>query len=327
MDRITRITIGIVGTGYAAKRRAEAWQGDLRSQLSFVAGHSPEKTAEFAASFQLEVLEDWQTLVNHPAIDLVTICTFNANHAAIAAAALGAGKHVVVEYPLALTLAEGESLLSLAQQDDKLLHVEHIELIGGLHQTLKQYLPAIGEVYYGRYSTIAPQRPAPQRWTYHRDDFGFPLMAALSRIHRFTDVFGAAKTAQGSLRYWPASDSPYFASCLCRGSLTWEGGLSVELIYGKGDVFWKSDRTLELHGDRGSLIFEGDKGMLINDQGSQPLPIASRRGLFVQDSQRVLDYLFEGTPLYVTPQGSLYALRVADALERSAQTGELIALE
>jgi len=266
-------------------------------------------------------------LVNHPGIELVAICTPNFNHAAIAAAALSAGKHVVVEYPLALSAAEGETLLTLAQRQDKLLHVEHIELLGGLHQTLKQHLPAIGEVYYGRYSTIEPQRKAPQRWTYHREDFGFPLLAALSRIHRFTDAFGAVKTAQGALRYWQEPDSPYFSSCLCRGNLNWENGLSVELVYGKGEVFWSGDRTLELHGDRGSLIFEGDKGVLINDQGSQPLTIASRRGLFAQDSQRVLDYLFESTPLYVTPQASLYALTVADALRRSAQTGKLIALE
>ena len=321
------MTLGIVGTGYAAKRRAEAWQADLRSQLRFVAGHTPEKTAEFAANYELEVLDDWQTLVNHPAIDLVTICSPNANHAAIAQAALTAGKHVVVEYPLALSPSEGKALVSLAQQKNKLLHIEHIELLGGLHHTFKQFLPALGEVYYGRYSTRAPQRPAPKRWTYHREDFGFPFIAALSRIHRFTDLFGAVQTVQGSLRYWSEANSPYFSSCLCQGTLTWANGLTVDLLYGKGEVFWQRDRTLELHGDRGGLIFEGDKGVLRTQQGSQSLEVASRRGLFALDSQQVLDYLFEGTALYVTPQSSLYALTVADAIRRSALTGESIALE
>ncbi len=321
------MTLGIVGTGFVAKRRAEAWRADLRSQLRFVAGHTPEKTAEFAANYDLEVLEDWQTLVNHSAIDLVTICSPNANHAAIAQAALTAGKHVVVEYPLALSQGEGKTLVSLAQQKNKLLHVEHIELLGGLHQTIKQFLPALGEVYYGRYSTRAPQRPAPQRWTYHREDFGFPFIAALSRIHRFTDLFGAVQSVQGSLRYWSEADSPYFSSCLCHGTLTWANGLKVDLLYGKGEVFWQRDRTLELQGDRGGLIFEGDQGILSTQQGSQSLEVANRRGLFALDSQQVLDYLFEGTALYVTPQSSLYALTVADAIRRSALTGESIALE
>jgi biliverdin reductase len=35
----------------------------------------------------------------------------------------------------------------------------------------------------------------------------------------------------------------------------------------------------------------------------------------------VLDHLFDGTPLYVTPEESLYTLKVADAARRSAETG------
>jgi biliverdin reductase len=40
----------------------------------------------------------------------------------------------------------------------------------------------------------------------------------------------------------------------------------------------------------------------------------------------VLEHLFAGTPLYVTPAASLYALKVADAARRSAETGETIVM-
>ncbi len=41
----------------------------------------------------------------------------------------------------------------------------------------------------------------------------------------------------------------------------------------------------------------------------------------------VLDYLVEGTPLYVSPTASYYALKVADAARQSAETGKVINLE
>jgi biliverdin reductase len=41
----------------------------------------------------------------------------------------------------------------------------------------------------------------------------------------------------------------------------------------------------------------------------------------------VLDYLIDGIPLYVTPEASLYTLKVAAAAQRSAETGQTITLE
>jgi biliverdin reductase len=323
---LERITVGIVGTGYAAQRRVEALQADPRSHLRFITGYRPVKTSEVAQQYCLTPLEDWQALVTHPDIDLVIICTINADHGTIAEAALTAGKHVVVEYPLALSVQIGQKLLDIAQHQNKLLHVEHIELLGGLHQTLKRYLSNLGSLYYGRYSTLQPQYPAPQRWTYHREQFGFPWIAALSRIHRFTDALGTFQCVQGSVRYWSEPHSPYFSSCLCHGRLFGAEGLSVDLVYGKGAMIWQSDRRLELHGEKGSLVFEGDEGLLITANGKQTLAIPNRKGLFAKDTQMVLDYLFKNEPLYVSPQASLYALKVAAALQQADATKSIVAI-
>jgi biliverdin reductase len=187
------LQVGLVGTGYAAKLRAETLQSEARSHLVAVAGHAPEKTQEFAQNYQALALDSWQELVERPDMDLVVICTINRDHGAIARAALEAGKHVVVEYPLALEPTAAEALIALAQKRDKLLHVEHIELLGGVHQALRQSLPQIGTACYARYSTLNPQHPAPRKWTYNQALFGFPFSAALSRLHRLTDLFGTVE--------------------------------------------------------------------------------------------------------------------------------------
>lgn len=51
---MTKIKVGIVGTGYTAKRRAEALQQDERGSLKFVTGHSPENLAFFAKLIKLK---------------------------------------------------------------------------------------------------------------------------------------------------------------------------------------------------------------------------------------------------------------------------------
>ena len=316
------VRVGLVGTGYAAKLRAETLQTEARSNLVAVVGHTPEKTKAFSQTYQAEALDSWEQLVRSD-LDLVIVSTINRDHAAIALLALQSGKHVVVEYPLALDVTEAKELIALAQAQNLLLHVEHIELLGGLHQALKQSLPAIGNVFYTRYSTINYQRPAPHRWTYQPELFGFPLSGALSRIHRLTDLFGQVNTVSCQTRF-SATSSEFYEACLCTAQLSFNSGLLAEVTYGKGETLWQNERSFEVHGEKGGLIFDGDQGILVQGEETTPIEVGSRRGLFAKDMTMVLDHLFEGTPLYVTPDASLYALKVADAARRSAETGATI---
>lgn len=320
------LKVGIIGTGYVAGQRAKALQEDQRSQLLSVVGNTPDNTTTFCQTYAISPAESWQALVNQADIDLVVIATINRDHGEIARAALLAKKHVIVEYPLSLNPREAEDLITLAKQQNKLLHVEHIELLGGLHQAIYQHLSEIGNVFYARYTTLTPLNPVPRRWTYHHQMFGFPLIAALSRIHRFTDLFGSVASVNCQARFWEAPESGYYNACLCSAQLRFTNDTIVEVTYGKGDLIWQSDRTFALHGDRGTLIFEGEQGTLIRGEEKLPITVASRRGLLVKDTQMVLEHLFEGTPLYVTPMASYYALKVADAAYQSAQTGKTINL-
>lgn len=318
------IRVGLVGTGYAAKLRAEAFTGDARTQLIAVAGSTPERTISFSQTHQAEALSEWKQLVERPDVDLIVIGTINCAHGDVVRAALQADKHVVVEYPLALNVSEAEELIALAQAKGRLLHVEHIERLGGLHQALRQSLPRIGAVFYARYSTLNPQRPAPQKWTYQPQLFGFPLSGALSRVHRLADLFGTVATVSCQNRYW--GDSAFYKACICTAQLKFTSGVVAEVIYGKGETLWQAERKFEVHGEQGGLIFDGDQGQLIEADGTTPIEVGSRRGLFAKDTGMVVDYLTKGTPLYVSASESLYALKVADAARRSAETGQTVVL-
>jgi biliverdin reductase len=326
-DAVSPLKVGIIGTGYAATKRAEALKSDPRAELLVVSGQNPQRLTEFCATLGVKAINTWSELVQFPQLDLIFICTINQGCGAIAKAAILADKHVVVEYPLALEASVAEEVIELAAKKQKLLHVEHMEIIGGLHQSLKHYLPKIGKVFHASYKTIAPQHPVEQNWKYHRQQFGFPLAAALSRIHRLTDLFGKVTRVDCRDRYWGEPNSDYFTACFCQAQLDFHQGVTADLIYGKGDVFWHSDRTLEIYGEQGKIIFVGEKGTLIQGEQPQEISVTPRRGLFAQDTAMVLDYLWTQQPLYIQPQASLYALRVANAAQESAQTKQAIDLD
>lgn len=322
------IRVGLVGTGFVAKLRGQTLQEDERSRLVAVAGHTPKKTEEFAQIHRTTALNSWQELVARGDLDLVIISNINRDRGAIIRAALLADCHVVVEYPLCLDPAEAEDLLALATARKRLLHVEHIELLGGVHQTLKQSWNEVGDVAYVSYSTLNPQRFVGRKWTYNRELFGFPLTGALSRLHRLTDVLGQVATVSCQSRFWEMPTEPeYFVSCLCSAQLRFTNGAIASVIYGKGEIFCARERSLEVHGSQGTLIFDREQGQLVREGEITPLEIGTRRGLFAKDTQMVLDHLTQGTPLYVDPRASLYTLKVADAARLAAETGRTIALE
>jgi biliverdin reductase len=324
----TPIGIGIVGTGYAAKVRAEVANAEPRTKLVGIAGNTPEKAQAFADTHQTKLFPTWQALINNAEVDLVIISNLNSAHAEIARAALFAGKHVIVEYPLALEASTAESLIALAQNKGCLLHVEHIELLGGVHQALLEALPKVGNPFYARYATITPQNPAPQKWTFNHEMFGFPLVGALSRLHRFTHAFGRVTQVSCQTNYLHSQNlaQGYYAACMCSAQLQFASGLIADIIYGKGESLWVPERKLEVQGDRGALVFDGENGRLINAQGEQSLETAGRRGLFAKDTTAVLDYLLDGTPLYVNIQDSLYTLKVAEAARKAAETNQTVQL-
>ncbi|ACB50958.1 oxidoreductase, putative biliverdin reductase [Crocosphaera subtropica ATCC 51142] len=321
------IKVGIVGTGYAAKRRAETFMEDERSQLCCVTGYTRENVVDFCQSYNISSYENWEDLVTDKRLDLIVICNVNKLHGIITKLALEHNKNVIIEYPLSLDYTEAVELLELARKKDKLLHIEHIEILGGMHRAVQKYLPQIGKVFYGRYTTIDSKNPAPIRWTFNHQLFGFPFKAALPRIHRFTHLFGEVKSVNCHQKYWNREEEDYYHGCLCDAQLLFQNGLIVDLIYGKGDMFIESDRTFEIHGEKGKIIFEGMEGKLITQDGTQPIELESRRGLFALDTKIVLDRLFDNKPLYLDPESSLYALKIGEAAYQSARLGKIVEIE
>lgn len=119
-----KIKVGIVGYGYATAT-FHAPLISCASGLELVAIVSSDASKVHAAWPQINVCATAEELFSRDDIDLVIIPTPNDTHHSLAAQALEAGKHVVVDKPFTLTLAEASDLIARAERAQRLLSVFH----------------------------------------------------------------------------------------------------------------------------------------------------------------------------------------------------------
>jgi phthalate 4,5-cis-dihydrodiol dehydrogenase len=119
------IRLGVVGLGRAFAIMLPTFVADTRITLAGSADPRPEARSRFESDFAARAYDRIEPLCDDPSIDAIYIASphqFHAEHACIAAAA---GKHVLVEKPMALSLAECQSMIDAAKQAGVHLIVGH----------------------------------------------------------------------------------------------------------------------------------------------------------------------------------------------------------
>ncbi|WP_422934653.1 Gfo/Idh/MocA family protein [Sinomonas sp. P47F7] len=116
--------LGVAAIGYAfmGKAHSQAWRNVAAYfevpavEQRVLVGRDAEQVAETAARYGwAESATDWREVIGRDDVDIVDICAPGWLHAEIAVAALEAGKHVLVEKPLANSLGESERMVAAAQ--------------------------------------------------------------------------------------------------------------------------------------------------------------------------------------------------------------------
>ncbi len=114
---------GILGPGFIANRAIlPALQHVPQSHVLAVASRDPQRAATTSAQFSIErTYTTYQTLLDDPDIDIVYIALPNSLHAEWTIRAAQAGKHVLCEKPLALSVAECDQMIAACQHANVLL--------------------------------------------------------------------------------------------------------------------------------------------------------------------------------------------------------------
>jgi predicted dehydrogenase len=107
---------GIVGAGMIAGNHARAISAMSGGTLHSVFNHQPERARKLADEFGIRAFSGMDEFLADPELEIVTVCTPSGAHFEPALAAIRAGKHVIVEKPLEVTLERVDQLMAAAQE-------------------------------------------------------------------------------------------------------------------------------------------------------------------------------------------------------------------
>jgi len=145
--------IAVLGGGAIGREHIKSFRKHPAARIVALAEVSPGRGRAVADEFAIpEVERDYRTLLRRPDIDIVSIALPNHLHAPVALAALRAGKHVMLDKPMATSARAAARLVAEAKRRRRLLMVGQNQRFTPEVQTLRHLVATgrLGEVYHAR---------------------------------------------------------------------------------------------------------------------------------------------------------------------------------
>lgn len=298
--------VAVVGYAFMGKAHSHAWRNvraffpdvpPVRRQV--LVGRDERAVTEAAERYGwAEATTDWASVLERDDVDVVDVCTPGDTHAEIALAALAAGKHVLLEKPLANTVADAERLVAAA---DAAAGRGLVSMTGFNYRRVPALALARSLVAAGEVGTVRQVRAAylqdwladasaPMTWRLRRESAGSGVLGDLGshvvdQLRFLLDDEVCAAT--GHLRTFvtertgPDGPEPVTVDDAAWATLELASGAVASLEVSRMATGRKNGLTLEIYGDRGSLSFDLER---LNE-----LQVDGRRVLVTEADHPYLD--------------------------------------
>ncbi len=340
-----QIGVGIIGTGWCGGIRAQACAASPLVKSLHLAETRPERLAEVAkATGAKTAATDYRDLLGITDIEAVYVsATPETTHFPMARDCLAAGKHVFLEKPIALELAEADELIALARErklkftigysqrfNPKFAYVRKSIRDGTIGRPVSALVSRhitrnLGNKITGRVKLS----PAAMEST-HDLDFVFWCLEPARPVRVYSQVnYGAIKEARGT----ETPDSQWIMVTMDSGlSLVVGGGWSLPPGYPNFSTTW-----IEMIGTEGAvMVDDSHRDVVVNTmaQGMQ-LPMSTMPGEFVEhtyagpmaaETIHFLEAVALGRPVLVTPEHAHMVMEVYIAADISAESHQPVSL-
>src|SRR5207253_2919911 len=170
------LKIGLIGAGRIGRMHAEHFTSRVRSaELLMVADAFEETARECAERYSIPYfMQDYHTILDHPDIQAVVICSSTDTHAQIIEEAAQAGKHIFCEKPIALDLASIDRALDVVERAGVKLQIGFNRRFDPNYRRVRQVVEA-GEIGQPHLLHIVSRDPDPPSIEYIRVSGGMFL--------------------------------------------------------------------------------------------------------------------------------------------------------
>lgn len=131
-----KVRVGVVGAGAIGENHIRVLSALENAELSAVFESNPERAAEIAERYQVNVVDSLEALIDR--VDAATVATPTVSHLSVGSQLLRAGCHVLVEKPIADTTEAARELVQLAMDHNRILQVGHVERFNPVLRELEE---------------------------------------------------------------------------------------------------------------------------------------------------------------------------------------------
>lgn len=343
------VNVGIIGCGRITEYRhaPEYLENENVRLLGFV-DTKPGQAQLMADKFGGKDYGSIDQMLADAEIDAVSVCVANTFHAEVTLAALRAGKHVLLEKPMAATLEACRTIAKQARTSNKIVMLGHNQRFAPAHIKAKELIAQglIGRPLSFR-TTFGHSGPEvwthnPNSWFIHRDSAAFGVLGDLG-IHK-TDLIHfllnepivevSAQLGTLDKRYEDGSmiDLEDNATCLYRTRSGVMGTMQVSWTYNACE-----ENSTRIYGTKGVLrLYDDPRFSLIHEPKDGEVQQYRFRGLTSNEEQKAgkrentgvidafVDSVITGKRSPIDAEEALKAMRVIFAALESAQTGRRI---
>ena len=163
MSILKSYNIGVIGAGWIAKAHMGFLQETGRANITWIAARNPENLEKVRSKFDIpNKTHDYHDILKDPAVEVVLIATPPDTHREMFIETLRAGKHVLLEKPMALNMEELEEMMELKSQYPDLIAMDCTARHSRLNpkfKLVKELISsgALGEVYHIHHQSVSRQ--------------------------------------------------------------------------------------------------------------------------------------------------------------------------
>lgn len=343
-----KVRFGLIGCGAIAKFHAVSI-GQIEG-AELVAAFDPYKPGldKFVAEYGVKGYDTLDALLADPDVDAVSICTPSGLHTSQAVAAMKAGKHVVCEKPMSLTLAEADELIATEKETGMKVCIISQYRFAAATQEVKRAIDAgaFGRITHASlsmryYRANSYYDSGAWRATWAMDGGGAMMNQGIHGVDVFRYLMGPVKTVNGLARCLTREKGgkPLEVEDAAAAVLEFENG-ALGIIEGSTTCYPGYPRRIVISGDKGSVVLEENSIMnwdlgdfecrlpvgaqAKNSGASDPMAI-DNSGHVLQIGNLVRSIL-DGEELLATAYSGRLPLEIILGIYESSKTGKTVTL-
>lgn len=340
------IKIGILGCGKIAQvRHIPEYAANPDCELAAFYNPTRKRAEDMAAKYGGKVYDTPEALLADPEIDAVSVCAANYAHAELAIRAMRAGKDVLCEKPMAVTLEDCEAMVKVAKETGRTLMIAHNQRFAKAHVKAKALIDAgtIGRIVTFRttFGHGGPEtwsiNPGKNTWFFDKRKAAMGAMADLGvhktdLIHYLTGervVRTTAKVATLDKRGENGELIGVDDNAMCIYEMT--GGI-VGTMTASWTFYGAEDNSTVLYGTKGIMkIYDDPAHSIVVTLADGTREMYDVEQIQTNDNQTKsgvidawIDCLKNHTAPAVTGEDALYAMRAVFASLRSSELGAAV---